>query len=97
MIEVKEVVRLWLSGLAKKAISRRLGLDRNTIRKYVKVAGKCGLRKQDGVEALTEERLGQVLVALKAVPERRVISVSVRKSARPAGRRGSAAANEVAV
>jgi len=70
MIEVKEVVRLWLSGLAKKAISRRLGLDRNTIRKYVKVAGKCGLRKQDGVEALTEERLGQVLVALKAVPER---------------------------
>lgn len=70
MIEVKEVIRLWLSGVAKKAISRQLGLDRNTIRKYVKIAGKCGLRRQDGVGALTEDRLTQVLVTLKTSPDR---------------------------
>ena len=35
MIEVKEVLRQWLSGAAKRAIARRVGLDRNTVRRYL--------------------------------------------------------------
>lgn len=38
VIETKEVLRLWRSGVAKKRIAAQLGLDVKTVRGYVKVA-----------------------------------------------------------
>jgi transposase len=38
MIEVKEVLRRWRAGEAKKAIARALGIDPRTVRRYVKAA-----------------------------------------------------------
>ena len=35
MIEVKEVLRQWLCGQSRKAMARWVGLDRNTIRRYL--------------------------------------------------------------
>ncbi|MGH7899585.1 MAG: hypothetical protein ACREQQ_16650 [Candidatus Binatia bacterium] len=35
MIEVKEVLRLWLGGVAKKRIAAELGLDVKTVRRYL--------------------------------------------------------------
>ena len=35
MIEIKEVLRLWLAGVAKKRISEQLGIDRKTVRRYI--------------------------------------------------------------
>jgi DNA-binding CsgD family transcriptional regulator len=32
MIEIKEVLRLWLAGRGKKPIARQLGLDPKTVR-----------------------------------------------------------------
>src|SRR4030067_2805626 len=61
MIEVKEVLRQWLSGQSRKAMARWVGLDRNTIRRYILVAQQCGLRVADGVDALTDEKLSDVL------------------------------------
>jgi len=43
LLEIKEVLRQWLAGRAKKAISRRLGIDVKTVRKYVLAAEACGL------------------------------------------------------
>jgi len=70
MIEVKEVLRQWLSGLSRKAMVRWVGLDRNTIRRYLQVAQQCGLHAADGVDALTDEKLSEVLAALGAGPGR---------------------------
>ena len=42
VIEVKEVVRLWSRGESLRAISRGTGLDRKTVRRYVKAARQAG-------------------------------------------------------
>jgi transposase len=70
MVEIKEVLRRWLEGTGKKKITRGLGPSRNTVRKYIEVAESCGLKQEDGVAALTEERLTEIVTRLKAMPER---------------------------
>lgn len=65
MVEIKEVIRLWLSGKGMKTIARWGRIDRNTVRRYIQVARYCGLEQDSGVEALTEERLGMILEALR--------------------------------
>jgi len=52
MIEVKEILRRWLSGHSKRPMARSVGLDRNTVRRYIQVAEQCGLLVADGVDAL---------------------------------------------
>lgn len=70
MLEIKEALRLWLAGKAKKAIGRQLKLDRNTVRRYIKAALSCGFSEESGAQSLTDERLADVLVQLKTAPER---------------------------
>jgi transposase len=70
MIEIKEVLRLWLAGLPKKRIAAQLGVDPKTVRRYVAEAERSGLRLDDGATALTDERVSQIVVALKTTPER---------------------------
>jgi hypothetical protein len=56
LLEIKEVLRHWLRGRAKRLIARRLGLDVKTVRKYVRTAEERGLTR--GLEtALTDEVL----------------------------------------
>ena len=62
MIEITEVLRLWLTGTAKKRIAAQLGLDPKTVRRYVEVAGQTGL--QPGA-VLTDEQIRDVLLALQ--------------------------------
>ncbi len=66
MLEIKEVLRLWLAGRPKKQIARQLGLDPKTVRRYVGAAEAGGLSVEHGPAGLTEERLTAVLVALRA-------------------------------
>jgi hypothetical protein len=70
MIEIREVLRLWLAGRGKKPIGRQLGLDPKTVRRYTRAAEACGLRREDSVGALSEERLATIVAALDAAPER---------------------------
>lgn len=65
MLEVKEVLRLWLGGVAKKGIARQLGLDPKTVRRYVEVAEGSGLGPGLGPPGLTEEHLSTVILALR--------------------------------
>lgn len=66
MIEVKEILRLWLGGVPKKRIARMLGVDAKTVRRYLELAAEQGLAPgPEGAHALTDERLESVLIALK--------------------------------
>lgn len=71
VIEVKEVLRLWLRKVPKKHIAAELGLDPKTVRRYVATAtAVAGLTLEQGEAALTEERLAAVVLALRVSPER---------------------------
>ena len=70
MVETKEIVLLWLDGLAKKRIAARVGVDLKTVRHYVRAAEEAGLRAGKGEAALTEEALSAVLVALHRTTRR---------------------------
>ena len=62
MIELKEVLRLWGKGLAKKRIAAQLGLDPKTVRRYLKAATAAGLRADS--ELISDEQVRDVLLAL---------------------------------
>lgn len=44
MVEFKEVLRLWQERVPKKRIAARLGLDPETVRRYLRAAEAAGLR-----------------------------------------------------
>ena len=70
MVEVKEVLRQWLAGTAKKRIAARLGLDVKTVRRYIEAAQKHGLTGDGGEAGLSDELLATVLVARRGAPGR---------------------------
>ena len=43
MNEVVETIYQWHKGMKIQHISRSLGLDRKTVRKYVRIAGTLGI------------------------------------------------------
>ena len=72
MIEIKEVLRQWLAGVPKKRIAARLGVDPKTVRRYITRAQQCGLKLDDGVDGLTDDRVCEIVAALKTRPRRAV-------------------------
>ena len=64
VLEIKEVLLQWLDGAKKKLVARRLGADIKTVRRYVKAAEKFGLVEGGGKDALTEERLVEIVQSL---------------------------------
>lgn len=67
MLEIKEVLRLWQAGIAKKRIAAQLGIDPKTVRRYIETAVDHGLRI-DG--ELSEEQVAAVVGALRSLPPR---------------------------
>ena len=65
MLEVKEVLRLWLRGRAKKAIARQVGLDVKTIRRYVEAAEACGVAVAGGEASLNDDLVTSVLARVQ--------------------------------
>ncbi|MDA8040164.1 MAG: hypothetical protein M0Z69_13640 [Actinomycetota bacterium] len=65
--EVREVLRLWLSGKGYRAIGRMAELDRKTVRRYVEAASNSGLSLEGGPEQLTDELIGLVCQAVRPV------------------------------
>jgi hypothetical protein len=68
MVEIKEVLRLWMGGAKKKRIAAQLSLDVKTVRRYVSAAERIGL--SPGVGELTDEHVGAVVLALQSTPDR---------------------------
>lgn len=67
MMEIREVLRLWLGGVPKARIAEQLGLDRKTVRRYIAAATD---RELASVEALTDECVSQLATTLRASTER---------------------------
>jgi FixJ family two-component response regulator len=63
MLEVKEVLRLWLSGVPKRQVAAQLGLDVKTVRRYLAAAQASGLRREQGASALEDPLVASVLAA----------------------------------
>lgn len=70
MVEIKEILRQWLSGVPKKRIARRLGADPKTVRRYVRAGERAGLELKLGPAALTDEVLSKILSALRGDRDR---------------------------
>lgn len=70
LLELREVLRLWLRRRAKRAIARRVGVSRNTVRSYIDAAESCGLSESSGEGALSETKLTEVVLVLRAPASR---------------------------
>jgi transposase len=65
VIEVREVLRLWLRGEGLRSIERLVSPDRKTIRRYVEAAQAAGVVREGGEQQLTDELLGAVVEAVR--------------------------------
>jgi transposase len=61
VIEVKEILRLWLAGHSLREVTVLAGADRKTVRRYVQAARDAGLLREGGAGQLTDELLGAVV------------------------------------
>lgn len=69
VIEIKEVLRLWLLGrMGLRPIAETVGLDRKTVRRYIDAGVAAGLARDGGEAQLTDALLGAVTEAVR--PER---------------------------
>ena len=65
MIEIREMLRLWLQGLGLREVARLSGTDRKTVRRYVDRARACGLDRDGGACQLTDELLAAVIAGVR--------------------------------
>jgi transposase len=61
VIEIKEILRLWLEGRSQRDVSRLTAVDRKTVRRYVETACACGIDRDGDVAQLTDELLAAVV------------------------------------
>lgn len=60
MVEVKEILRLWLMGVSKKHIAQQLGFDVKTVRRYLAIARAQGLEQGQGLAGLNDDLVAAV-------------------------------------
>ena len=65
MIEIVEMLRLWLQGLGLREVARLSGTDRKTVRRYVDRARACGLDRDGGDDQLTDELIAVVIAEVR--------------------------------
>ena len=65
VFEVREVLRVWLSGEGVRSIERLVGVDRKTVRRYVGAAESLGLVRDGSEEQLTDAFVGMVVEAVR--------------------------------
>ncbi|MFI5541653.1 IS21 family transposase [Nocardia sp. NPDC051900] len=65
MIEIRQMLRLWLQGRGLREVARLSGTDRKTVRRYVERAQSCGVDRDEGVEQLTDELLTAVIAGVR--------------------------------
>ena len=61
MIEVKEILRLWLEGRSVREVTTLVGVDRKTVRRYVQAGQAAGLVRGGDAGQLSDELLGVVV------------------------------------
>ncbi len=65
VVEVKEILRLWLQGRGMRQIARLAAVDRKTVRRYVDAAEAAGCDRSGGTGQLCDELVGAVIVGAR--------------------------------
>ena len=65
VIEIREVLRAWLSGSGFRTVAAQAGVDRKTARRYVDAAVAAGLDRECGVDQLSDEFIGDLVAAVR--------------------------------
>ena len=65
MIEIREILRLWLQGRGLREVARLSGTDRKTVRRYVDRARSCGVDRDGDACQLTDELLAVVIAGVR--------------------------------
>uniref|UniRef100_UPI003F9B1FBF IS21 family transposase n=1 Tax=Mycobacterium sp. TaxID=1785 RepID=UPI003F9B1FBF len=65
VIEIREILRLWLEGRGLREVARLSGSDRKTVRRYVDRARAFGLDRDGEVAQLTDELLAEVIAGAR--------------------------------
>jgi transposase len=65
VIEIREVLRLWLRGMGLRSIARLVSQDRKTVRRYVEAGEAAGLTREGGEGQLSDELIGAVAEAVR--------------------------------
>jgi transposase len=61
VVEVREVLRAWLSGAGLRTVAVRAGVDRKTARRYVEAAEAVGVVRAAGVGQLSDGVIGEIV------------------------------------
>jgi hypothetical protein len=61
VVQIKELLRLWLKGSGERTIAESVGIDRKTVRRYLEAAKALGLERSSSEAQLTDELIGQLL------------------------------------
>lgn len=64
VFEVREVLRLWLSGRSLRGVAALVAADRKTVTKVVATAVGLGLTRECGVDRLDDDFVGKVAAAI---------------------------------
>src|SRR2546427_490154 len=75
VVEVKEMLRLWVRGHGYKSIARLTQIDRKTVRRYIEAAVHAGLRQADGESQITDGLVGEVINAVRPARPRFVYAL----------------------
>ena len=65
VVEIREVLRAWLSGSGYRTAAVQAGVDRKTARRYVDAAVAAGLDRERGVGQLSDELIGAVVAVVR--------------------------------
>ena len=65
VIEIVEMLRLWLQGWGLREVARLSGTDRKTVRRYVDRARACGLDRDGGDGQLTDGLIAAVIAGVR--------------------------------
>ncbi|MEH6703466.1 MAG: helix-turn-helix domain-containing protein, partial [Galbibacter orientalis] len=55
MRKIKQIFRLYTEGVSKREISKRLGVSRNTVKKYIHLLSTSGFTSEELNELLLED------------------------------------------
>jgi len=65
VIEVRELLRVWMSGAGLRRVASLAGVDRKTARSYTNAAALAGLDRGGALDQLTDELIGAVIEAVR--------------------------------
>ena len=65
VIEVRELLRVWMLGAGLRRVGALAGVDRKTARRYVDAAVAAGLDRDGGSDQLSDELIGVVVEAVR--------------------------------